>query len=325
METAHACCSPQAMRPAGQGAEPATVRGSAADRSDRRDVTRGMVLISGGTFWMGSDGADVFPADGEGPVREVEVQAFFIDPVAVTNAKFAAFVKQTGYITEAETYGWSFVFGQFVPAQDQGAIIDAAVPGAPWWFGVRGADWRHPEGPHSTIAARSSHPVVHVSWNDATAYAQWVGKRLPTEAEWEKAARGGLERRRFPWGDELAPHGQHRCNTWQGPFPRVNTAEDGYLGTAPVKAYRPNGFGLHNMVGNTWEWCADWFDAVYHAATSPATRVNPQGPAEGTGRVMKGGSYMCHDSYCNRYRVAARTSNAPDSSAGHLGFRCAAG
>ena len=283
-----------------------------------------MVLIPGGPFWMGSEDPDVFPGDGEGPVRRVDVRAFWIDPVAVTNAKFAVFVKETGYVTEAEAYGWSFVFGQFVGARDAGAVIDARVPGAPWWCGVRGADWRHPEGPHSSIAELSSHPVVHVSWNDAAAYARWAGKRLPAEAEWEKAARGGLDRRRFPWGDELTVRGQHRCNTWQGSFPRRNTGEDGYLGTAPVKAYRPNGYGLYNTAGNVWEWCADWFSADWHAPEGPLTRDNPHGPPDGTARLMKGGSYLCHDSYCNRYRVAARTANTPDAGSGHLGFRCAA-
>jgi formylglycine-generating enzyme required for sulfatase activity len=283
-----------------------------------------MVLIPGGPFWMGAKDPDVFPADGEGPVRLVGVKAFWIDPVAVTNAKFAVFVKETGYVTEAEGYGWSFVFWQFVGARDAGAVIDATIPGAPWWRGVRGADWRHPDGPHSSIAERSSHPVVHVSWNDAAAYARWAGKRLPTEAEWEKAARGGLDRRRFPWGDELIVRGRHRCNSWQGDFPHRDTGEDGYVGTAPVKAYRPNGYGLHNMVGNVWEWCADWFGTDWHTMESPLPLEDPLGPPEGTGRVMKGGSYLCHDSYCNRYRVAARTSNTPDASSGHLGFRCAA-
>jgi len=283
-----------------------------------------MVLIPGGSFWMGEEGPGTIEADGEGPVRRVDVRAFLIDPVAVTNAKFAVFVKATGYVTEAEAFGWSFVFWQFVSERDAAAVMDATVPGAPWWRGVRGADWRHPEGPASGISARSSHPVVHVSWNDAAAYARWAGKRLPSEAEWEKAARGGLDRQRFPWGGELTVRGQHRCNTWQGRFPQRNTGEDGYHGTAPVKAYRPNGYGLYNVCGNVWEWCADWFSADWHVPESPPTRENPQGPAEGSTRVMKGGSYLCHDSYCNRYRVAARTSNTPDAGSGHLGFRCAA-
>ncbi|MDW5324445.1 formylglycine-generating enzyme family protein [Plantactinospora sp. KLBMP9567] len=286
-------------------------------------VAKSMIAIPAGSFWMGGDDQDAIPADGEGPVREVHVSAFRIDSKAVSNAAFAAFVKATGYVTEAERFGWSFVFHQFVGERARGAVMDARVPDAPWWLGVQGADWRHPEGPGSHVGGRSNHPVVHVSWADATAYAGWAGKRLPTEAEWEKAARGGLVRKRFPWGDEFTPRGQHRCNTWQGRFPTRNTGEDGYLGTAPVDAYRPNGFGLYNMSGNVWEWCADRFDADWHVEPSDATRIDPRGPSTGNSRVMRGGSYLCHVSYCNRYRVAARTHNTPDSASGHLGFRCA--
>jgi formylglycine-generating enzyme required for sulfatase activity len=268
---------------------------------------------------MGTDDRDGFPADGEGPVREVELSPFSIDPTAVTNARFATFVKATGYVTEAERYGFSYVFGGFLPPDV--AASAPAVAGAPWWRAVEGAHWRQPEGPGSTMGARQQHPVVHVSWDDAQAYCDWSGTRLPTEAEWEYAARGGLEGRRFPWGDELTVGGRHMCNTWQGVFPTHNTGDDGYAGTAPVTAYRPNRFGLSNMVGNTWEWCADWFSPTFHR-TGPYR--DPTGPEHGTSRVMRGGSYLCHDSYCNRYRVAARSSNTPDSSTGNLGFRVAA-
>jgi sulfatase modifying factor 1 len=283
-----------------------------------------MVRIAGGPFLMGSDDPDVFADDGEGPVREVHVSTFRIDPKAVTNARFAAFVKATGYQTDAERFGWSYVFYQFVADEARRHVMDAHVPQAPWWLPVSGADWRRPEGPGSDLSRRDNHPVVHVSWRDASAYAAWAGKRLPTEAEWEKAARGGLVQARFPWGDEFTPRGQHRCNTWQGEFPRHNTGADGFLGTAPVGAYRPNGFGLYNTSGNVWEWCADWFSADWHASGHPLTHRDPRGPESGTGRVIRGGSYLCHVSYCHRYRVSARTMNTVDSTTGHLGFRCAA-
>jgi formylglycine-generating enzyme required for sulfatase activity len=283
-----------------------------------------MVHIPGGTFQMGSEDLDTFPADGEGPVREVTVGPFAIEPTCVTNAQFAAFVKATGYVTEAERFGWSYVFHLLVGPEARRHLIDGVVPGAPWWLGVRGATWRSPEGPGSTFATRQNHPVVHVSWHDAAAYCAWAGKRLPTEAEWELAARGGLERARFPWGDELTPRGKHRCNIWQGEFPTRNTAEDGYTGTAPVTAYAPNGFRLYNMAGNVWEWCNDWWSSTWHREPRPETRANPQGPPTGTDKVTRGGSYLCHASYCNRYRVAARTHNTPESSTGHIGFRCAA-
>ncbi|RJK93892.1 formylglycine-generating enzyme family protein [Vallicoccus soli] len=283
-----------------------------------------MVRVPGGPFLMGGEDPDAFTADGEGPVREVALRPFLVDETAVTTAQFGAFVRDTGWVTDAERYGWSFVFHALVPPTAAGHVMPGAVPGAPWWRAVRGAWWRAPEGPGSDVAGRKDHPVVHVSWHDASAYAAWAGKRLPTEAEWERAARGGLERARYPWGDELAPRGRHRCNTWQGTFPTRNTAEDGYVGTAPVRSYRPNGLGLWCVAGNVWEWCSDRWSTDWHAADRPETRVDPQGPPTGSSRVVRGGSYLCHDSYCNRYRVAARTGNTPDSTTGHTGFRCAA-
>ncbi|MGH3319079.1 MAG: formylglycine-generating enzyme family protein [Streptosporangiaceae bacterium] len=293
-------------------------------RRSTREVARGMVEIPGGPFRMGGADPDAFPTDGEGPVRTVRLSPFRIDAHAVPNRRFAAFAKATGYVTDAERYGWSFVFYALVHPKARDAVREATVPEAPWWVAVEGACWRAPDGPGSSIGERPNHPVVHVSWHDARAYAAWAGKRLPTEAEWEMAARGGLDQVRYPWGDELAPRGRHRCNIWQGSFPRHNTADDGYLATAPVDAFAPNGYGLYNTSGNVWEWCADRWSSTWHADERPETRVDPQGPPEGESRVIRGGSYLCHASYCNRYRVAARTSNTPDSTTGHTGLRCAA-
>ena len=276
-----------------------------------------MVLIPGGEFLMGTNETIGHPADGEGPAHTVRLKPFYLDRTAVSTAAFAAFIDATGYVTEAERYGWSFVFAGLLP-DDAGPTRGVAA--APWWRQVYGADWRRPEGPRSATDGREDHPVVHVSWNDADAYCHWAGKRLPTEAEWEYAARGGLEQQRFPWGNEETPGGVHHCNIWHGEFPRMNTLADGYLGAAPVGAFPPNGYGLYNMVGNVWEWCSDWMSPTYYQ-TSPID--DPRGPSDGTHRVMRGGSYLCHRSYCYRYRVAARGSNTPDSATGNLGFRCA--
>lgn len=233
----------------------------------------------------------------------IELPGFSIDACAVTNEGFARFVRATGYRTQAEEFAWSYVFAGFVRRPARGSVR-GALPGTPWWLVVEGASWRCPEGPGSDVGRRQHHPVVHVSHADALAYCAWAGTRLPTEAEWELAARGGLEGCAYPWGDELTPGGVHRCNIWQGTFPTHNTGADGYLGTAPVRSYRPNGYGLYNVSGNVWEWCAD---------------------AVGAERALRGGSYLCHASYCDRYRIAARNSSPPDSSAGNVGFRCAGG
>jgi formylglycine-generating enzyme required for sulfatase activity len=274
-----------------------------------------MVKLDGGTFLMGTDYANGFPKDGEGPVREVILAPFFVDIYPVTNQQFREFVQATGYQTEAQRFGWSFVFKGQVPPQ----LVDGTVADLNWWCKVKATDWQHPEGPGSGIDVRADYPVVHVTWNDAMAYCSWVGKRLPTEAEWEYAARGGLEQKLYPWGDELTPGGKHLCNIWQGQFPDMDLAEDGYSAVAPAAAFAPNGYGLFTITGNAWEWCSDLFHPNYHAT---ATRSNPVGPPEGAARVLKGGSYLCHQSYCNRYRVAARTSNTPDSSTGNISFRC---
>jgi len=278
----------------------------------------GMVYIPGGEFLMGTDQKEGFPADGEGPVREVIINPFYMDTYAVTNAQFAEFVNDTGYKTEAEVFGWSFVFYQII-SKEVAKTVKNQVASTPWWWVVEGAYWKKPEGVDSSIDNRMDHPVIHISWNDAMKYCEWAGKRLPTEAEWEFAARGGLKQKNYPWGDELTPNGDHLCNIWQGNFPHVNTKLDGYLSTAPVSAFPPNGYGLYNIVGNVWEWCADWFSPTFHVSD---TGDNPKGPPTGQTKVMRGGSYLCHHSYCNRYRVAARSSNTPDSSTGNLGFRC---
>ncbi len=281
--------------------------------------TEEMVLLDRAEFLMGTDYHEGFPADGEGPVRRVRIDSFYMDVYPVRNREFARFADAEKYVTEAERFGWSFAFEGDLPDRGESLGAQDIVHGAEWWKRVRGADWRHPEGPGSDIHARPDHPVVQVSWNDAAAYAAWAGKRLPTEAEWEYAARGGLEQKLYPWGNDLTPDGKHLCNIWQGNFPLENTAEDGFASVAPVDAFPPNGFGLYSVTGNTWEWCADWFDAGFHQF---ATLDNPVGPPSGVARVLKGGSYLCHRSYCNRYRVAARSSNTPDSATTNMSFRC---
>ena len=277
-----------------------------------------MVDLEGGRFRMGSVDEGAYPEDGEGPIHVVDLSPFRIDAYTVTNARFGAFVEATGHVTEAERFGWSFVFGGFLPDDFPPT---RGVADAPWWRQVHDADWRRPEGPHADLTGREEHPVVHVSWNDALAYCAWSGTRLPTEAEWEYAARGGLEDAAFPWGDELEPGGRHLMNVFQGTFPHANDLADGFAGTAPVDTYPPNGFGLYNTTGNVWEWCADWFDPTYY---SDRDQHDPAGPPSGTHRVMRGGSYLCHESYCRRYRVSARSANTPDSSTGNLGFRVVA-
>lgn len=296
--TASACCAP--ARPA-DTPHAATARAA----SGTTGTTEGMVWLDGGEFLMGNEREDAYPEDGEGPERLVELTPFWLSRTAVSNAEFGEFVATTGYRTEAERYGWSFVFAGLLPDEFPAT---RGVVHAPWWRQVHGADWRHPEGPQSTVETRPDHPVVHVSWNDAQSYCAWAGLRLATEAEWEYAARGGLRGVPFPWGEELEPDGKHRMNVWQGNFPRHNDCADGWYGTCPVDTFAPNGFGLYNMTGNVWEWCRDRFD--------PRGTTQPMHSA-------RGGSYLCHESYCRRYRVSARQGIAADSSTGNTGFRCA--
>jgi formylglycine-generating enzyme len=281
--------------------------------------------LPGGRFAMGNSHGDENVGDGETPVHEVELSGFSVDVTTVTNADFAEFVDDTRFVTEAERFGFSAVFHLAIEA-DPGDLMRPAA-GMSWWLGVRGADWRHPRGRRSSLAGLDDHPVVHVTWSDAVAYCSWAGRRLPTEAEWEYAARGGLEGARYPWGDDLHGGGSShwRCNIWQGQFPAQNDLADGYLTTAPVRTYGPNGYGLWQPVGNVWEWCADWFSPrTYELRVRGGRFKDPSGPSHGLQRVMRGGSHLCHDSYCNRYRNAARTSNTPDSSAGNIGFRTVA-
>ena len=307
------CCIPERQRDHDHGSDAAlTVVDKALAETGAQ-----FMPIDGGAFLMGSNDPLAHPLDGEGPVRVVTVDRFLLDAFAVSNDRFARFVEATGYVTEAERFEWSFVFQNFLPADHPPT---RAVASAPWWRQVMGANWHQPEGPGSSIDGRRNHPVVHVSFNDAKAFCNWAGGRLPTEAEWEFAARGGLVQKRYPWGSELKPDGRHQCNIWQGDFPDCDTADDGYAGTAPVDTFEPNAFGLFNMVGNAWEWCADWFHPSFHAS---APLANPMGPPTGNARVMRGGSFLCHESYCFRYRVSARSSASPDSGTGHVGFRVA--
>lgn len=286
------CCGPSRGEPAQE--TNSSIGGSAASSVDPLE---GFVDLPGGPFLMGSEDALSYPQDGEGPVRRVTVPAFSISATAVSVAQFAAFVEATGYLSDAERFGDSLVFaGQVGPG------VGTPVREVPWWRQVAGASWRHPEGPGSDIAERADHPVTHVSQRDAIAYTRWSGTRLLSEAEWEYAARAGLEGRVFPWGDDREPDGVPRMNTFTGEFPDGPTAA---VGPVPVDSYEPNGFGLFNMTGNVWEWTASTFSR--HDSRP----------------VLRGGSFLCHDSYCRRYRNAARIANTPDTSLGHTGFRVA--
>ncbi len=315
MSSDQSCCTPG--RP---GSGEARESPSRPHAPASKTSTSGMVRLQGGAFFMGADDGVGYPSDGEGPVREVRLAPFHIDRTSVTNRRFERFVKETGHKTEAERFGWSYVFFQLL-APELLRKVKQHPREAPWWCKAPGAYWRRPEGRASNIRRRMDYPVIHVSWNDAMAYCAWAGKRLPTEAEYEYAARGGLERKRYPWGDEFKPNGRHYCNIWQGEFPKHNTLEDGHLGVATARSFPANGFGLFHMAGNVWEWCWDWWSNAYHV---DGPREDPTGPPAGTEKVIRGGSCLCHDSYCNRYRVAARTKNTPDSSSGNAGFRCVA-
>ncbi len=311
----------------------------------------GMVWIQAGEFTMGTDDASAWSA--EKPAHRVRISGFWMDATEVTNAQFKRFVQATGYKTVAErTPDWEELKKQVPPGTPKPGP-DVLQPGSlvftppdhpvalndisQWWAWTHGADWRHPEGPKSTIDGRENHPVVHVAWEDVEAYAKWAGKRLPTEAEWEYAARGGLEGKKFVWGDEEVTDEKPRCNIWQGQFPWKNTMNDKYPRTAPVKSFSPNGYGLYDMDGNVWEWCSDFFRADEYARvrteSKGKTLIDPRGPGDSWDpdeilantpkRVIRGGSFLCHKSYCESYRPSARRGQTLDTSASHLGFRCA--
>jgi formylglycine-generating enzyme required for sulfatase activity len=299
------------------------------------DAPAEMVSIPGGTFWMGRDDG---PPD-EQPAHEVTVGPFQMDVTEVTVGQYAAFVKETGYVTVAERTPDPRKFPGTNPAYlKPGSAVfvpsDAplhgpwATPHPPWWRYVLGANWRHPEGPESSVKGKKNYPAVQIAWEDADAYAKWAGKRLPTEAEWEWASRGGLERMPYCWGDtKNGEGGKWLANTYQGKFPVEDTGADGFVGLAPVKSFPPNGYGLYDMSGNAWEWCADWYDPAYYAVS---LKDNPKGPSTGPlvereqqpQKVRRGGSFLCDDNYCHRYRPSARDKNPIDSSANHTGFRC---
>lgn len=298
-----------------------------------------MVELPGGVFRMGSD---EHYAE-EKPTRKVRVGAFRIDPYPVTNREYARFVQATGYVTSAERPANAEDYPGADPAMlAPASVVFARTPGPvdlrnhyQWWRYIAGADWRHPQGPQSSIDGLEEHPVVHVAFDDALAYAQWAGKELPSEAEWEFAARGGCaDEAEFAWGDELVPQGRYMANTWQGDFPWQNLESDGYLGTSPVGAFAPNGYGLYDMIGNVWEWTADWYQTHDQLPGKPCcTLEDPRGGTRETShdpranvvvprRVMKGGSHLCAPNYCRRYRPAARMAQPIDTSTCHVGFRC---
>jgi len=309
------------------------------------DKHDGMVWIPAGNFMMGGDNEQA--RKDEYPKHGVKVNGFYMDATEVTNAQFSEFVKATGYITTAEKdINWDEIKSQVPPntPKPPDSVLKAAslifVPTksevnlndySQWWAWTRGANWKHPNGPNSDIIGKDNFPVTHVSWDDAMAYSKWAGKRLPTEAEWEYAARGGLVNNSYSWGKTFDEMGVSKCNFWQGNFPYLNLNKDGFMGAAPVKSFAPNGYGLYDVAGNVWEWCADLYNNDYYTQLSKTKlAINPKGPTKSydpdepliTKRVMRGGSFLCNDSYCSGYRVSARMKSSPDSGMEHLGFRC---
>ena len=308
---------------------------SASTKTASHSGPDGMVWIPGGRFWMGTG-----HMEDTQPVHEVEVKGFWMDRTDVTNDEFARFVEATGYVTLAEQPLNQKDFPNLASDELAPGSVVFTPPAHPisledplaWWQFVRGANWRHPEGSNSDLRGKEKYPVVHIAWTDAIAYAKWVGKRLPTEAEWEFAARGGLDRQNYVWGNELKPSGKWRANTFQGHFPDHNTSEDGYTGVAQVASFEPNGFGLYDMSGNVWQWVSDWYRPDYYAqlVREGSLAADPRGPRDSFDplepgvrkRVQKGGSFLCTDQYCERFMPGARGKGDPDTGTNHLGFRC---
>lgn len=320
-------------------------RNGATSPQPRGEAPTGMVWIPGGEFTMGTD-LEIGWAD-EKPAHPVRVSGFWMNATEVTNAEFRKFVEATGYVTTAEKPPDVEEILRQSPPGTPPPAKEVLVPGtvvftvpegevdlrdfSQWWKWTPGANWRHPDGPESDLERKDEHPVVHVSWDDAVAYAKWAGKRLPTEAEWEFAARGGLDNKPYAWGDENPTDKGNFANIWQGEFPHKNTKIDGFERTAPVKSFPPNGYGLFDMAGNVWEWCSDWYDRELYSKRSRRRAIdNPTGPEESIDparpftpqRVQKGGSFLCNDSYCSRYRPSARHGCSPDTGMSHVGFRC---
>jgi sulfatase modifying factor 1 len=310
------------------------------------DAPPGMVWIPPGDFTMGNSAPNA--PKHETPAHRVRLDGFWMDETDVTNAQFRAFVEATGYVTTAEKKPSLEEVMLNAPVGNSPPSKEDLVPGSmvftppdhpvetkspqayrQWWTWTPGANWRHPQGPRSNIDGKDDHPVVHVSWDDAVAYAKWAGKRLPTEAEWEYAARGGLEAKKYVWGDEPFDEAHPQCNTFQGQFPNQNTEKDGYARTSPVKAFAPNGYGLYDMAGNVWQWCGDWYLPTYDQYASQGVIDNPKGPVASFNpslrppeRVHRGGSFLCCVGYCFNYRPSARLGCTPDTGMSHIGFRC---
>lgn len=321
-----------------------TFHDSISIQRNKKVSTEGMILIKGGNYMMGSD--DPAGDRDEFPKHKVTVSSFYIDATEVTNAEFKKFVDETGYITTAEQKpNWDSLkktLPPCTPKPDESLLVPASLvfkktsgpvsltDYSQWWEWKEGASWKHPAGPGSTIEGKENFPVVQVSWYDAMAYCAWAGKRLPTEAEWEFAARGGLQNKIYPWGNEPLEKGVAKANTWEGNFPYYNSSRDGYEMAAPVKSYKPNGYGLYDMAGNVWEWCSDWYDDNYYQKIENVVSTNPQGPDASHDsrdpympkRSIRGGSFLCNPAYCTGYRVSRRMKSSPDTGMEHTGFRC---